>query len=68
MFQHWMWKPISVLLNRMDFIDFVLSVYRKDPSNVVALVGDKNATKTALAGIMGCDFVGCGSNGFNLAM
>lgn len=49
-------------------LEWVLSVFGKDLSNVVALIGDNVSTNKALALLVGCGFVGCASHRFNLAV
>lgn len=49
-------------------LDFVLPVFNKDMSNVVALIGDIVSTNKSLAVLCGCGFVGCASHRFNLAV
>ncbi len=44
--------------NHYDFTIFVLSVYEKTLSNVVALIGDNCNTNKAFANKMRCGFVG----------
>ncbi|RHY05928.1 hypothetical protein DYB37_012316 [Aphanomyces astaci] len=49
-----------------DYLSFVLEVYGKNMSNVVALIGDNCSVNVAFARRCGLPLVGCASHRFNL--
>ena len=51
-----------------EFLKYVLSVYNKGLSNVVALVGDNASTNRDFGRLVGPCFVGCHSHRFHLAV
>ncbi len=51
-----------------EYLEFVLSTFKKSFDNVAVLIGDNCNTKKALADKAGMLFVGCASHRFNLAM
>lgn len=51
-----------------DFLEWVLSVYRKSLENIVCIIGDNCETNKALSNFCGKPFVGCASHRFHLAM
>lgn len=50
------------------FMQFVLSVFGKNESNTVALIGDNCSTNKALVDTLECPFIGCASHRLNLAV
>ncbi|KAH9135418.1 hypothetical protein LEN26_006419 [Aphanomyces euteiches] len=52
----------------LEFMVFVLELYGKSWSNVVALIGDNCSTNIALARKAAVSFIGCASHRFNLAV
>ena len=51
-----------------DFLCFILSLYNKTLSNVVAMIGDNVNTNRAFSGRIGRNFVGFHSHMFALAV
>ena len=51
-----------------EFTSYILSLYEKDWSNVVCLVGDNCPTNKAFATKANARFIGCASHRFNLAV
>jgi len=52
--------------NHCDLIRFVLNVFGKSVSNVIALTGDNCNTNKAIANQLGVGFIGCASHRFNI--
>ena len=51
-----------------EFLTYILNLYKKSWSNVVALIGDNVNTNKSLANRTGIPLVGCASHRLNLAM
>jgi len=52
--------------NHCELIEFVLNVFGKSTSNIIALCGDNCNTNKAIANKLEVGFVGCASHRFNL--
>ena len=49
-----------------EYLEFVLDLYGKQMSNIVALIGDNCSTNVAFARTVGVPLIGCASHRFNL--
>lgn len=54
--------------SRIDFLEFVLSIFNKSLENVMRLIGDNCATNKAVADLLQTQLVGCYSHRFHLAV
>lgn len=52
----------------VELIDYVINLYKKARSNVVAVIDDNFNVKKAVTSQLDCHFVGCDSHRFNLAV
>lgn len=53
---------------RLEYIEFLLDIYKKDISNVVGLVGDNCSVNLSLATKFKTSFIGCASHRYKLAL